>query len=90
MLRAAPMSTLSAVSRCHGIDTSQSMYVRATVYSAAAGGILASRSSSRSASVFASSVMPAASIFWRSASFSWVRSSASPSSFWIAFICSRR
>jgi hypothetical protein len=42
------------------------------VYSAAAGGIFARRSSSRSASFLASSVMPAASIFSRSASISCV------------------
>ena len=84
------MSTASVVSCCQGMATSQSMYVRATVYSAAAGGILASRSSSRSASAFASSAMPAASIFARSESISCVRSSPSPSSFWMAFSCSRR
>ena len=57
------MSRLSVVSALHGSEMSQSRYVRATVYSAAAGGILASRSSSRSASFLASSVMPAASTF---------------------------
>ena len=84
------MSTLSMVSVRHGIATSQSRYVRATVYSAAAGGILASRSSSRVASLWASSGIPLASILARSSSISCVRSSEAPSSFWIAFICSRR
>ena len=42
------------------------------------------------ASFFTASGMPAASIFSRSSSISFVWSSPSPSSFWIAFICSRR
>ena len=50
----------------------------------------ASRSSSRSASFSTSSGICAASIFSRSSSISFVWSSPSPSSFWIAFICSRR
>ena len=68
---------------------SQSMYVRATVYSAAAAGIFESRSSSRTASFLTSAGMPAASIFSRSSSISFAWSSPSPSSFWMAFICSR-
>ena len=88
--RAAARSSRSVVSLLHGSAMSQSRYVRATVYSAAAGGILPSRSSSRSASFLASSVICAASIFSRSSSSSRVRSSVSPSSFWMAFNCSRR
>ena len=42
------------------------------------------------ASLCASSVIPAASIFSRSSSISRVRSSPSPSSFWMALSCSRR
>ena len=55
---------------CHGSATSQSRYVRETVNSAAAAGIFDSRSSSRSASFFTDSGMPAASIFSRSSSIS--------------------
>ena len=80
----------SGVSLRHGRAVSHSRYVRATEYSAAAGGIFESRSSSRSASRWASSDMPADSIFSRSSVSSWLRSSPSPSSFWIAFSCSRR
>ena len=80
----------SSVRLFHGSAMSQSRYVRDTVYSAAATGILDRRSSSRSASFLTSSGMPAASIFSASSSFSFVWSSPSPSSFWIAFICSRR
>ena len=61
-----------------------------TVYSAAAGDMRERRSSSRSASFFESSGMPQASIFSRSSEISRCWSSLSPSSFWIAFICSRR
>ena len=60
------------------------------MYSAAAAGIFDRRSSSRSASFLTASGMPAASIFSASSSISLVWSSPSPSSFWIAFICSRR
>ena len=60
------------------------------MYSAAATGILESRSSSRTASFFTASGIPAASILARSSSISLACSSPSPSSFWIAFICSRR
>ena len=60
------------------------------MYSAAATGILDSRSSSRTASFLTASGMPAASILARSSSISLACSSPSPSSFWIAFICSRR
>ena len=56
----------------------------------AAGGIFVSRSSSRRASRCASSDMPTDSIFSRSSASSWLFSSPSPSSFWIAFSCSRR
>ena len=56
-------SMTSSVRLAHGSATSQSRYVRDTVYSAAATGIFDSRSSSRSASFFTASGMPAASIF---------------------------
>ena len=69
---------------------SQSTYVRDTVYSAAATGMRARRSSSRRASFLTASGMPAASIFSRSSSISLAWSSPSPSSRWMAFICSRR
>ncbi len=51
-------SMTSTVRCAHGSATSQSRYVRETVYSAAATGIFDSRSSSRSASFFTLSGMP--------------------------------
>ena len=74
-------SITSSVRFCHGSITSQSRYVRETVYSAAATGIFARRSSSRCASFFTASGIPAASIFCWSSSISLVWSSPSPSSF---------
>ena len=62
----------SSVRFAHGSATSQSRYVRDTVYSAAAAGIFDSRSSSRSASFFTVSGIPAASIFSASSSISLV------------------
>ena len=61
---------LGSASAVQGSDTSQSRYVRDTVYSAAATGILARRSSSRVASFSTASGMPAAGIFCRSSSIS--------------------
>ena len=63
-------SMTSSVFLAHGSATIQSRYVRATVYSAAAGGIFDRRSSSRSASFFTASGNPAASSFVRSSSIS--------------------
>ncbi len=51
-------SISASVRLAHGSATSQSRYVRATVYSAAAGDILERRSSSRRASFLTSSDMP--------------------------------
>ena len=62
----------SSVRLFQGSATSQSRYVRETVYSAAATGIFDSRSSSRSASFLTASGMPAASIFSASSSISLV------------------
>ena len=83
-------SITSSVRFAQGTAISQSMYVRATVYSAAATGIFARRSSSRSASFLTGSGIPAASIFSRSSSISFAWSSPSPSSRWMALSCSRR
>ena len=83
-------SIASSVRLAQGSAMIQSRYVRETVYSAAATGILESRSSSRRASFLTPSGRPAASSFSRSSSISLACSSPSPSSFWIAFICSRR
>ncbi len=61
-----------------------------TPYSAAAVGRRDKRSSSRRACFSASSGIFASSIFLRNSSTSAACSSFSPSSFWMAFICSRR
>ncbi len=73
----------------HGSEVIHSRYVRETMYSAEAGVIFDSRFTSRSHSFLASAVIPASSTFLRSSSISCIESSDSPSSFWMAFICSR-
>src|SRR5713101_2036042 len=72
-----------------GSEVIYSRYVRATMYSADAGVIFWSRFSSRSHSLRASAGIPDSSTFLRSSSISAWPSSLSPSSFFIAFICSR-
>jgi len=83
------MSQSSSGAFFHGTEMSQSTYVRMTPCSGEACGIFSSLPTSFRAFSLTSSGMPAASIFSRSSLISELPSS-SPSSFWMAFICSRR
>ena len=84
------MSRRSWVSIDQGRPSSQSRYVRITPLSADIGDIFSSRSISLATRSATSLGRSWSFIFWRYSSASEVRSSFSPSSCWIAFICSRR